>query len=97
MKKETAELIVENSYGEYLELRENYSGRGMYGETTTGIVGEMGDFLDAVANAYMNLLEEMNEDYSEQENNTYVVREPEQIHILGSKEDVERFKNFVKK
>lgn len=34
-------------------------------------------------------------DYSDQENNTYVIREPEQIHILGSKQDVEGFKEFV--
>jgi len=34
-------------------------------------------------------------DYSDQENNTYVIREPEQVHILGSKQDVERFKEFV--
>ena len=34
-------------------------------------------------------------DYSEQENNTYVVREPEQIHILGNEQDIEGFKRFV--
>ncbi|NBP14003.1 hypothetical protein EBU95_06310 [bacterium] len=34
-------------------------------------------------------------DYSDQENNTYVVREPEQIHILGNKQDIEGFKEFV--
>jgi len=36
-------------------------------------------------------------DYSEQENNTYVVRESEQIHILGNKQDIEGFKQFVGK
>jgi hypothetical protein len=34
-------------------------------------------------------------DYSEQENNTYVVRESEQIHILGNKQDIEGFREFV--
>jgi len=34
-------------------------------------------------------------DYSEQENNTYVVREPEQIHVLGNEQDIEGFKRFV--
>lgn len=36
-------------------------------------------------------------DYSDQENNTYVIREPEQIHILGSKQDIEGFKKFISK
>ena len=36
-------------------------------------------------------------DYSDTENSTYVVKEPEQIHILGSKQDIEGFKKFVSK
>lgn len=36
MQKPLAELICECDYD--LELYEGYSGRGMYGETTTGVV-----------------------------------------------------------
>jgi len=35
-------------------------------------------------------------DYSDTENSTYVVKEPEQIHILGSKQDIDGFKEFAK-
>ena len=33
--------------------------------------------------------------YNEDNENTYVVFEPEQIHILGNKQDIKRFKEFV--
>lgn len=44
MKKELAEKLIELAeemgYGnEYLELKEDYSGRGMFGEKTYAIVG----------------------------------------------------------
>jgi hypothetical protein len=34
-------------------------------------------------------------DFSEKENTTYVVRDSDQTHILGSKQDIEGFKQFV--
>lgn len=42
MKKELAERLVQvmSDCGEEAELYERYSGRGMFGETTTGVVVE---------------------------------------------------------
>lgn len=53
MKLETAQRIVEaaKDVGDDVALRENYSGRGMFGETTAGVVGRTTDILAAVANA----------------------------------------------
>lgn len=51
MDRELAEAIVEaieNNGGE-AELREDYSGRGMYGKTTTGVVFD-GDLVSAIIN-----------------------------------------------
>lgn len=52
MNRDTAELIVEalHNYGEdEAELYEDYSGRGMYGRNTTGVVVEnTGAILPAV-------------------------------------------------
>ena len=47
MNIKTAELIAEAHDG--LEVYENYSGRGMYGETTSGVVGSTDDFHWALA------------------------------------------------
>jgi hypothetical protein len=50
MTRETADLLVEN--GRDIELYDGYSGRGMYGERTCGVVyGSTGDLLAAVAAA----------------------------------------------
>lgn len=46
MEAKFAELLVE--YGNDLELREDYSGRGMYGRSTSGVVGSMNDLLYAI-------------------------------------------------
>jgi hypothetical protein len=59
MDIEIAKLLVDHGS---LKLHEEYSGRGMYGSTTTAVVGSMGDFLDAVCECYIDLLNEMNRD-----------------------------------
>jgi len=52
MKRELAEAIVEalNESGFEAELYEDYSGRGMYGRTCTGVSleGDIADALEAV-------------------------------------------------
>ena len=50
MDKTTAETIVDYSC-EQLRLCENYSGRGMFGRTTTGVIGFMNDFITALVEA----------------------------------------------
>ncbi len=47
MTLEDAKKIVENSEEGELEVRENYSGRGMCGRTTVGVVGYQSDIQDA--------------------------------------------------
>lgn len=51
MNQSDADEIMEVAEAEGLEVRvrENYSGRGMFGRTTTGLVGPEGDVLDAIA------------------------------------------------
>ncbi len=53
MRLKTAEALV--SIGTNLELREEYSGRGMYGEKTSGVVGNLSDLLFSVANVSFDL------------------------------------------
>lgn len=48
MDIECAEILVEHSYDE-LTLHENYSGRGMYGNTTAGVSGSISDLFTAIA------------------------------------------------
>lgn len=60
MKIEIAKSIVEaaEDMGEELELRESYSGRGMYGKETAGIVFDsIGVLMAAVARTGYNLCE----------------------------------------
>jgi hypothetical protein len=57
MKKEIAELLVDHGS---LELHEEYSGRGMYGSTTTAVVGSTPDLLNSICEAYKCLMEELN-------------------------------------
>jgi len=47
MQKQTMELLVEANPD--LNPYENYSGRGMFGETTAGVVGGISDVLKALA------------------------------------------------
>lgn len=55
MKREIAELLVNSGYD--LQIYEDYSGRGMYGKTTTGIeCDSINDFLKAVGEAFCNLV-----------------------------------------
>lgn len=58
MDLRVAKLIVKTAEDEGLDgvsLHENYSGRGMYGKTTAGIVCDSdGDLLAAVASAVWN-------------------------------------------
>ena len=55
MDMKTAETIIMYQESGDLELYEDYSGRGMYGETTCGIVFDnIGELLAAVAEAMLN-------------------------------------------
>lgn len=57
MKAEIAECILDHASGD-LELRTDYSGRGMYGETTVALVGSREDFNEACANFLANAHED---------------------------------------
>lgn len=60
MKPEHAKLIEEaaNMIGLDVEVHDDYSGRGMYGETTAALVGDMGDIMACVAQAMRDLVED---------------------------------------
>lgn len=53
MKLEHAQAIenAADAVGLDVELYEKYSGRGMYGEETSGVVGSLGDIICAIAYA----------------------------------------------
>lgn len=57
MKKEIAQMLVQ--YGSDLRLHEDYSGRGMYGKTTTGIsCDNMRQFMEAIGNTFYGMIED---------------------------------------
>lgn len=65
MKFEHAQGIVEYAHnlGVEAEVRKNYSGRGMYGRETAGVViGNIGDFVQAVAGVSSELTSNHTED-----------------------------------
>lgn len=51
MKLETAKILANHSE---LKVNEGYSGRGMYGETTTGLTGSKEGFNEAIANVILH-------------------------------------------
>lgn len=52
MESQVANLLVDSDHG---ELYENYSGRGMYGEETTGVTFEdMDEFHNSIAHVLKN-------------------------------------------
>lgn len=53
MKTEHAKEIAEaaTDIGLNVTHRDGYSGRGMYGEETDGVVGSIGDIIQAIASA----------------------------------------------
>ena len=53
MNIDLAKLLVDYS-NDNLSLREEYSGRGMYGSTTAGVVGSLDDFDEAVKKIMKN-------------------------------------------
>ena len=55
MEQQIAELIV--GFGNDLRIHENYSGRGMYGSTTTGVTGSHSDFMNAIGEAFNELVQ----------------------------------------
>jgi hypothetical protein len=65
MNKEIAEMLID--YGNDLSLHENYSGRGMYGKTTTAITGDsMNDLMAAIGELFFEMVldaKDMGEDY----------------------------------
>lgn len=57
MKKEIAEKLMD--YGNNMELYEGYSGRGMYGKTTTAITTDsFTDFFDAVGELMLDMVQD---------------------------------------
>lgn len=52
MDKKAAEILADYNYE--LEVYEDYSGRGMYGSTTTGIVGSQSDLFSAIGEVMMS-------------------------------------------
>lgn len=65
MKKEIAELIIDHGYD--MRIYEDYSGRGMFGDTTNGIVCDsLRDFLAAVSETFFEMIldaKDLGEDY----------------------------------
>lgn len=61
MKKEHADMIQEaaNVIGLDVETRDDYSGRGMYGEEVSAVVGDLGDIMACVAQAMKSLVEDL--------------------------------------
>lgn len=57
MKLENAQRIVKaaEDMGLDVTLREGYSGRGMYGKTTAGVIGCHGDIIKSIAYAAAQL------------------------------------------
>ena len=60
MRKETVDAIMEASevIGLDLERQDDYSGRGMYGESTWAVVGDFTQFVQCVAQAAAELARE---------------------------------------
>ena len=55
MNKEIAEMIV--GYSDDLSLHEDYSGRGMYGKTTTAITCDsMNDLMEAIGECFYDMV-----------------------------------------
>lgn len=65
MNKEIAEMLID--YGNYLSLHEDYSGRGMYGNTTTAITCDSkDDLMEAIGELFFEMIldaKDMGEDY----------------------------------
>lgn len=65
MKREIAELIVDHGYD--MEIYEDYSGRGMFGDTTTGIICDsFREFSAAVSETFFEMIldaKDLGEDY----------------------------------
>lgn len=74
MKKEIAELLIEHNRD--LNLYENYSGRGMYGKTTTGIsCDDMAQVMEAVGECFLDMIY----DASSIHNDTYDTSDAEDL------------------
>lgn len=55
MNKEIAEMLI--NYGNDLSLHEDYSGRGMYGKTTTAITCDsMNDLMAAIGECFYDMV-----------------------------------------
>lgn len=65
MNKEIAEMII--NYGNDLSLYEDYSGRGMYGKTTTAIkCDSKDDLMEAIGELFFEMIldaKDMGDDY----------------------------------
>jgi hypothetical protein len=65
MNKEIAEMLID--YGNDLSIHEDYSGRGMYGKTTTAITCDSkDDLMEAIGELFFEMIldaKDMGEDY----------------------------------
>jgi hypothetical protein len=65
MNKDIAEMLI--NYGNDLSIHEDYSGRGMYGETTTAITCDSkDDLMEAIGECFFEMVldaKDMGEDY----------------------------------
>lgn len=59
MELKLAEILAEHNFD--IQVREDYSGRGMYGKTTTGVVCDDSEIFEAIA----SIMTECNEDERE--------------------------------
>jgi len=64
MKAKTADALKEaaDSMGIELQVRDDYSGRGMYGKTTHAVVGELNTIFQCIAFAASDIVDEDNLD-----------------------------------
>lgn len=56
MTEKLANLLA--SYSDDLDVRDDYSGRGMFGENTYALVGAKRDFFGAIGQAFESLIDE---------------------------------------
>lgn len=86
MKQIVAEKILEAAevIGLDLTLDTGYSGRGMYGKTTSSITGDQNDFMQALAYAAATVKEEENDPTTYDEEGDPVITLDEFIEEIAS-------------
>ncbi len=76
MRPETAKVIIEaaKEMGKEVTLRDDYSGRGMYGKQTAAVIGRQNDIIVCIARAgvVLGAHEEARENNADQEENQFI-------------------------